>query len=1705
MSIIRGKKIKKQWKFIMRLYEDNRINSREMINLDADPRRRMPPQNGVYPAGGGHQRQGGMPPVPPQGVQPYGQRPMYGQQGGSMPNAPYTPYQPVRPQPAQTAAKAEAKSAAELHKQFTENEAVNNLNKLLSEEAKNVQQSAEAVSKAEDNKPAVEANAPHHHHDGVDLIKHDDTNTVQNAETAEKTETNERDNTQHEKGQGVQPNGTPVQPNARPVQPNARPVQPNGRPAQPYGTPVQPYGTPVQPNGRPVQPYGTPAQPYGTPVQPYGTPVQPNARPAQPYGTPAAAQTMQSYENRPLPSWAQQKPEKIRQPRPKRQYSSAAIFTGIGITFIVLAGMIFSTAFWVSMSDWARVGVLGGQAALFFGIYAVADKKLKIHGTSAAMYILGSVYTTITYITTGYFGLFGAWFGIEGRGQMLFLALGALLAAFFSARAMKIFKKPFCEYAAVFSMAISGTFLLGQIANYFERNYAAFALLITAAGTAFTAVYLWKRSRGYEPTKVMICLHIVIRAAYLVMAAPMLLMDMSQGAGYGWSVFGWGICIILMGECLWHAIRLRSEKWLMAHTAFVLAGAFSLYLNITDFKVFALIAAVFAMVGGWVYVWLEMTDRLLLKASKTYCIIRVTFIIPAFFTLFMPEYTAVQYITAGLVAADFAALAAVRREQYLLIPNCAAAAGLMFNLLYIADRNTILENGGLDRAGASLIILVIGIVGTALCRILDKLNKSRVDTALTVILMRIIMCLPAVYTLTERSDWGAAHWTMLGLMLAELTAYVIIRRSAATIVFQYIFLALGVFKLMPHHMYGADRLQWFDLVIWGICAAGTASYLILKKYRKNLFDADNIIALLRTCTAVICIFQLCLNANRWDCADWLMAGGMAVEMLILAICMRSQKLLAAHALFLTAILFECALIVDDIAAFSLWVTALLAASTMIYTAIDSKNKLRFRADFVIAVMRFIFGFTAFAVITTGFTDWNYDCFGICAVFALEMLYIGIVKKSEKILFAHALALTLMLSKLGEYTGRYEYFALMLCGTAAVGTLAYYLMYRAGKLLFETKKLLGAVRFAYASLSMLVFAFYIPQFHWTALTIAGLLCIEGLCYGIALKDERLVGLHALFLTCSLWQVSLLTHGISYFTLICCGTAAVGTFVYYQLRRADKLLFKTDFVLAGVRTFYGIVCIATLIGAINSFKWVHIVIAAVITIELTYYGILTKNRHMLRGQGFAMMATFLIATDMLDTNVKLPPHTAAFILAMLTAAGLVIYRIFKQLYTKTSDLLYMAVLCLTGFALMEDAALPYGVIAMLMVAVFVTADAFDDEHFLRKPMRILLPLPEMATALLLADYLDWQYKMSCQTMAMTVCAGVLCAAAFILSFGRHEDKKYSIMKYSTETGAALSLILAAGGHRSVQAGISVMIVSAALFAVMHLSKKNLHAAVPLTTVFIGASLTANSIWYDPMRAGSAMVVFSMAMTALLAVTSRLMFTEKLIKKNEFGKLHVDLAQSGILLCMMCCNNESMLFPPRARLFIALLELTVFIANFIRRSHSTNANRACTTLAAAAAGLALIVRPFMVFENSMLTMKIILAIIVAFGLAVKKIWADEEKISREFSQAVFMGAFITLIIDGLINQSLTNSLIVLSVSLVLLVYSFIKKTRRWFLVSAAALLGLTLYITGDFLAAIAWWVYLLLAGFVLIIVAALTEYFRQKAAKNPNEDRFFVDWKW
>ncbi|WP_177219609.1 hypothetical protein [Ruminococcus albus] len=1686
---------------------------------------------------------------------------------------------------------------------------------------------------------------PQHHHSGVDLVKHDDAEKVIGTEIVEKTvsqlteeKTVQEDTAQERPAEEKTVREDTVQERPaeeKPVLENTvqerpaeeKPVRENTvqeRPAE--EKPVRENTVQERPaEEKPVREDTAQERPAEE------KPVQENTvqeRPAQQMPA-AAVHTMPEqravpmssaeYNNRqPLPEWARpqavQRPLRAERPkRQKKQYSSAAVLTGIGITFVALAGIIFSRAFWVQMSDWTRVGVLAGQAVLFFAMFGFAHKKLKIEGTAAAVYILGSVFATIAYITMGYFGLMGAWYGFEGGGMMLFLAMGALLVTFFSAGAMKVFSKPFCEYAACVSMAISGTLVLAQFANYFEYNkYAAFSMLISAAGLLASIVFYGSKSAGKEISKPVEITYKLVKGAYAFIAAPCLLADFAgRNEIIGWSLFGWGLWLIYTGETLWHAIRKKSEQWLAFHAVLLLTSLPSLYMTLGNYAQFTLIITIFSAVGSWAYILLDSKKALLFRADKVHSTMRLILTLVTAPVLFIHPVDSPLHLAVLIIwVIDFAAMASYYRLQALLIPQCAAILSLSYEFILKLGRSSIANGEEL----ASLIILMVGILGTGVYRYLDRKGKTLFNADATNIIMRVLMSLPAALYLTnELNRWDRYCWAMCLLMIAELSVYAVLYRREREIFFRFPFIAAAVFMLIPNNFYayGIEKAHLYALIMFGMSVVLTAAYMILRHYKKTLFDAKRFIYSAKAVIGGGCLLLVYADEQSHGCFSWVswtLIAGLAVETLVYAIIKKNKYLLLAHNVCLAIMLCECGILMNDVQVFALFVTALLAVLTMIYFYLEKKNKLRFSALSSIIMMRGFFGLVALSSMVKYFGSWNWECFGLGIIIATEMLYYSISRRSSTLLLGHMAALSYSLWQVRQLVNDPLAFALWSTAILAVLTMVYVFLKKKNKLLFRadipvmlmrglfglialssmvkylgswniecfgigiiaaaemlyysiTKRskgwlfchmaalsysllqvrllvddgsafalwstallaLLTMLYFRMESKGKLLFNATVPvllmrglfgimaiycmtdnfsTWNWDCFGLGIIFAMEMLYYGIIKRSQALLAFEVAALTYSFWQIGRYAENFSVFALICCITVAAGTLADEFIK---KKRFEVGLLITGTRIVYLMFYILMLVLEFPKFSWMSVAVWTILPAEMIFYGIRSKNSMFIHLQSLELPVLFYVLSSVIGDALG-GGYNKVFIFAMLTAAALAVYYIIPAVYTRMADWLYTLMLFGLAVRLLDGAALPYGVIVMAVVAVFIAVQAFGGNHGLQsRIMEFFQPVPEIVTAVMLSGYLEREYNMHCRTLAMGICAAVLCAGAFALGFGSEEERKYKFMKYTMEIGSCVSLFMAYSTRRDLVAALIVTVVSAALYAVIHTSSRNYHSVIPLFTLFMGADMSARAIWYDPMSEGNAVILFSIAMTAVFAVISRLMFRNGIYKKDE-RRTMLDTAHLGILFCVISCFFvESMMFSPRARSFIALLELAVFAANCIRREHSHHANRAAMTCSAGLVCAALMVRPFMVSENSTITTKIILAIIVLFGIAVKKIWKDDEKLSSEFSQAVFMASFLLLIADGLMNQSLMNSLIVLSISLVLLIFSFVKKTRRWFLVSAAALLGLTLYITGDFLAAVAWWAYLLLAGILLIAVAAVTEYMRQHAVKDPNEERFFVDWKW
>lgn len=98
---------------------------------------------------------------------------------------------------------------------------------------------------------------------------------------------------------------------------------------------------------------------------------------------------------------------------------ATTVILSIGVLFIILAGMIFTTTSWQYFSNLVRTGIICSLSLLFFTVSPIAERKLKLPQTSIAFYTLGSAFLPITILAIGYFQFLGDWFSIFGGGKYI--------------------------------------------------------------------------------------------------------------------------------------------------------------------------------------------------------------------------------------------------------------------------------------------------------------------------------------------------------------------------------------------------------------------------------------------------------------------------------------------------------------------------------------------------------------------------------------------------------------------------------------------------------------------------------------------------------------------------------------------------------------------------------------------------------------------------------------------------------------------------------------------------------------------------------------------------------------------------------------------------------------------------------------------------------------------------------------------------------------------------------------------------------------------------------------------------------------------------------------------------------------------------------------------------------------------------------------
>lgn len=120
--------------------------------------------------------------------------------------------------------------------------------------------------------------------------------------------------------------------------------------------------------------------------------------------------------------------------------SAISVILVIGVVFILLAGVVFTTTTWNYLNNIIKTLLIFSVSVLFFGVGYVAERKLKLKKTGKAFYSIGCFLLPVNILAIGSFRLFGDWLSWDGDGKYLLGAIGTILLAIASGIGTKKYK-----------------------------------------------------------------------------------------------------------------------------------------------------------------------------------------------------------------------------------------------------------------------------------------------------------------------------------------------------------------------------------------------------------------------------------------------------------------------------------------------------------------------------------------------------------------------------------------------------------------------------------------------------------------------------------------------------------------------------------------------------------------------------------------------------------------------------------------------------------------------------------------------------------------------------------------------------------------------------------------------------------------------------------------------------------------------------------------------------------------------------------------------------------------------------------------------------------------------------------------------------------------------------------------------------------------
>ncbi len=538
------------------------------------------------------------------------------------------------------------------------------------------------------------------------------------------------------------------------------------------------------------------------------------------------------------------------------------------------------------------------------------------------------------------------------------------------------------------------------------------------------------------------------------------------------------------------------------------------------------------------------------------------------------------------------------------------------------------------------------------------------------------------------------------------------------------------------------------------------------------------------------------------------------------------------------------------------------------------------------------------------------------------------------------------------------------------------------------------------------------------------------------------------------------------------------------------------------FFSSVSILYVFSSLRTPTTTSFVIVSLIISQLIIYGITFKNLALIASESFSViLLAYMITMSVLES---VNDRYGVVVYGILSIIIYLTHRFVKPLNNIATEIITLTNMIITAFIAVssfERGHFISEIILSIIVSAIITTYSFHNNKIIQRISGIIAPILPCCIALSAMSIMPSGLKHSDSIIAsIFICLILAVTTLFIFlpkfAFNIHtkHPRKSDAILYANLVTTGLFLYAMAIDNSLYVIAIFLCIIH---FVLSNKVKFNITALISSIAVILSVYTALNH--YSGHNSLQLVLGLTALAIAYMAI-SRFVYHEGIfIKKNE--KLILDPMILTVWLAIGC-----MCRPERMNAFFTLIATALYAASFIKKNTSKPMSAILLTISSVLATAALMTRPYLIPDSKAVSSKINIAIITFLGITCRYIWREFKIASKISSESIFVISITALLFDTLYFDLAANTIFSMSVMLVILIISIISRSKTWFAASSISLFAITIYATREYLMALNWWIYLFIAGIILICIAAGNEY-----CKKNNETikssviKKFSGWTW